>query len=114
MTERDGLVPRVRDEIGPHFQRRLRALGGHDLVGETRGMGLIGAIELVADKTSREHFTTPIAPAVVRAALDRGLIARALPGDAVALCPPMIISDAEIDQIFDRLEGALDDVRAAL
>ncbi len=114
VTERDNLASRVRDEIGPHFQRRLRALDGHDLVGETRGMGLIGAIELVADKTSREHFTTPIAPAVVRAALDRGLIARALPGDAVALCPPMIISDAEIDQIFDRLEGALDDVRAAL
>ncbi len=57
MIARDGLVPRVKTDIGPYFQRRLReAFADHPLVGEVRGLGLLAAIELVPDKAKREFF----------------------------------------------------------
>ena len=52
----EGLIERVREDIGPYFQKRLRSLEDHPLVGEVRGVGLIAAIELVKDKTTRELF----------------------------------------------------------
>jgi 4-aminobutyrate--pyruvate transaminase len=94
----------------PHFQSRLRALADHPLVGETRGLGLIGALELVADKASRQVFppTAGIGAHVLRFAEQEGLIVRAVGGDNITLCPPLIISEAEIDELFDRLTRALD------
>lgn len=80
---------------------------------QARGIGLIGGIELVADKASRAQHATPIAPRVVALALERGLIVRALAGDVVAVCPPLVVSLDEIDEIFDLLEAALDDTLAA-
>lgn len=97
------------DDITPHFQKRLRALGDHPLVGEARGMGLVGAVELVADKPSKRAFqpSQGVTPKVVAFAQDEGLIVRAI-GDAVAICPPLVITEAEIDELFDRLARALD------
>ncbi|WP_298380190.1 aspartate aminotransferase family protein [Azospirillum sp.] len=105
--ERD-MVGHVRD-VAPLFQRRLRALADHPLVGEARGVGLIGAIELVADKTTKATFE-PVgrAGAVVNGlAQEHGLIVRAM-GDSIALCPPLVISEEDINQVFDRLAKALD------
>jgi 4-aminobutyrate---pyruvate transaminase len=94
----------------PHFQARLRALEDHPLVGEARGMGLVGGIELVADKKTKRSFEAKaaVAPQTVRFAQDEGLIVRFLVGDVVSICPPLIITPAEIDQLFDRLARALD------
>jgi 4-aminobutyrate--pyruvate transaminase len=94
----------------PQFQARLRALGAHPLVGEARGMGLIGAVELVADKPSKRSFDpkAAVAPRAVRFAEEEGLIVRFLIGDAVSICPPLIITPQEIDELFDRLTRALD------
>jgi 4-aminobutyrate---pyruvate transaminase len=99
----------------PHFQERLRQLGGHPLVGEARGMGLIGAVELVADKPSKRPFDAAVAagPLAADLALDNSLIIRAA-GDAIALCPPLIIDDKQIDQLFDRLAATLDQTHAEL
>lgn len=108
--ERDGLVERVRDVLGPHFQARLRNLATiSPLVGESRGLGLIGAIELVSDKTTRDQFAPSVGAAalVSKLALARGLIVRPLPGDAVALCPPLTSTEADLDEIFDLIEDAL-------
>jgi len=93
-----------------HFQARLAALGEHPLVGEARGLGLIGAVELVADKPSKRSFdaTAAVAHRAVRLAEEEGLIVRALFGDAVSLCPPLIITREEIDELFERLTRALD------
>jgi 4-aminobutyrate--pyruvate transaminase len=94
----------------PHFQSRLRMLGDHPLVGEARGLGLVGAIELAADKIARRPFD-PKAGVGVRAVANaeaEGLIVRFMAGDVVSICPPLIISDAEIDELFDRLARALD------
>jgi 4-aminobutyrate---pyruvate transaminase len=94
----------------PHFQARLRALEDHPLVGEARGIGLVGGIELVADKKTKRSFEAKaaVAPQTVRFAQDEGLIVRFLVGDVVSICPPLIITPAEIDQLFDRLARALD------
>ena len=94
----------------PHFQARLRALGQHPLVGEARGRGLIGAVELVADKATKQSFAPAagVGPRAVRFAEDEGLIVRFLAGDAVSLCPPLVITREEIDELFDRLGRALD------
>jgi 4-aminobutyrate--pyruvate transaminase len=94
----------------PHFQARLQALGQHPLVGEARGLGLIGAVELVADKTTKRSFDpkAAVAPRAVRFAEEEGLIVRFLVGDAVSICPPLIITREEIDELFDRLGRALD------
>lgn len=105
--ERD-MVGHVR-AVAPHFQRRLRALAGHPLVGEARGVGLVGALELVADKTAKTPFL-PVGSAGARAAAacqEEGLIIRAM-GDTLALCPPMIIGGEDIDLVFDRLARGLD------
>jgi 4-aminobutyrate---pyruvate transaminase len=97
----------------PHFQARLAALGQHPLVGEARGLGLVGGLELVADKASKRSFEAKagVAPRVVAYAEEEGLIVRFLAGDVVSLCPPLIISPAEIDELFDRLARALDRTR---
>lgn len=97
--------------VAPRFQRRLSALADHPLVGETRGVGLIGALELVRDKASRQNFDPAlrIGPWVLDRAAGHGLIVRALVNDTIALCPPLIITERQIDEMFDCLERALED-----
>jgi 4-aminobutyrate---pyruvate transaminase len=94
----------------PHFQSRLSALGGHPLVGEARGVGLIGAVELVADKKTKRSFDAQagVGPRAVRFAEEEGLIVRFIVGDVLSLSPPLIIAPAEIDELFERLRRALD------
>jgi 4-aminobutyrate--pyruvate transaminase len=94
----------------PLFLARLAALGAHPLVGEARGLGLVGAVELVADKTSKRSFEAKagVGGRVVAFAEQEGLIVRVLAGDVISLCPPLIISPQEIDELFDRLTRALD------
>lgn len=101
--------------IAPAFQTRLRALGEHPLVGEARGVGLIGALELVADKGTKAPFEPArgVGATCANHCRDRGLIARAL-GDSVALCPPLVISEAQVDELFAKLAGALDDTLASI
>ena len=91
--------------------KRLKGLSAHPLVGEARGVGLIGGVELVRNKATRELFdsTVKAAPQVVANALKHGVMLRPLPGDVVGICPPLIIKEAEIDQLFDRLEAGLND-----
>ena len=100
--------------VAPRFQRRLRELAEHPLVGEARGLSLIGAVELVEDKATRGNFdpALKLGAWVTNKAADHGLIARALANDSVALCPPLIISEAQIDEMFDCLRRALDDAQA--
>jgi 4-aminobutyrate--pyruvate transaminase len=94
----------------PVFLRRLSALAEHPLVGEARGIGLIGGLEIVADKTTRAQFDPKkgVAAKAVGFAQAEGLILRSLLGDRIAICPPLIISEEEIGELFDRLTRALD------
>ena len=106
---RDKIVEKVAAKA-PQFQARFAKLAEHPLVGEARGVGLIGAVELVADKKSKRSFdpTLGVGARCVAFAQEEGLITRAVAGDNVALCPPLIISPEEIDGMFDMLTRALD------
>jgi 4-aminobutyrate--pyruvate transaminase len=97
-------------ERAPKFQGRLKALGQHPLVGEARGLGLIGGLELVADKASKRSFAAQhaVGARAVQFAEAEGLIVRSVIGDVLTLCPPLIIGPAEIDELFDRLARALE------
>jgi 4-aminobutyrate--pyruvate transaminase len=94
----------------PQFQKRLMALADHPLVGEARGMGMVGAIELTSDKRAKKPLDPKrgVGAQVVSHAQAEGLIVRFIAGDVVSICPPMIIKPAEIDELFDKLTRALD------
>ncbi len=106
---RDRIFARAA-QMSPQFRARLDALGQHPLVGEARGMGLVGAVELVADKAAKQSFEAKagVGPRAVAFAQAEGLILRFMPGDVLSICPPLIISPAELDELFDRLGRALD------
>jgi 4-aminobutyrate---pyruvate transaminase len=106
---RDRIIEGVREKA-PRFQARLSALADHPLVGEARGIGLIGGLEIVADKGTKRQFDPKqgVAAKCVALAQAEGLIVRFLTGDRIAVCPPLIIAEAEIDELFDRLGRALD------
>jgi 4-aminobutyrate---pyruvate transaminase len=94
----------------PRFQTRLAALGDHPLVGEARGVGLLGACELVQNKATKAAFDlkSGIGAKCMEMCQRRGLIVRAI-GDAVAVCPPYIVTESQIDEIFERFAEGLDD-----
>lgn len=111
--EDDGIIDHVRSVMSP-FQKRLKALGRFDHVGEARGRGLIGAFELVADKCSKAPFEPfgAAGKAVADTCLAHGVILRAM-GDSVAFCPPLIITEDQINTMFDKVEDALTEWHAA-
>jgi 4-aminobutyrate---pyruvate transaminase len=106
--ERD-IVAMVR-RIAPAFQKRLHSFADHPLVGEVRGVGLIGAIELVRNRKTKEPFDPKLAVGLKTASFcqKQGLITRAIM-DSVAFCPPLIITEAQIGEMFDRFARALDE-----
>jgi len=109
------IVERVRTTIGPYFQSRLRMLLDHPLVGEARGVGLVAALELVKDKSSRALHDPDLRVAVrVReACFEKGLIIRAA-RNCMMMAPPLVISEAEVDEFMAILREALDEVLAGL
>lgn len=111
--EKRNIVNHVRG-VAPRFEARVKRLGEHALVGHARAKGLIGAIEFVADKATKRSFDPKagVGVAVQKAAEKNGLLVRALGGDIVAFCPPLIVREADVDDIFDRVELALDETEA--
>jgi 4-aminobutyrate--pyruvate transaminase len=110
--QRRDIIGHVRTLI-PIFDDRLRRVRDHPLVGEVRSCGLLGGVELVANKRTRRSFESKhaVAAQLCRFLEGHGAILRAL-GDTVAFCPPMIISEAELHELFDRFEKALAETEA--
>jgi len=110
--ERD-IVAQVR-RVGPRMQAGIRSFADHPLIGDARGIGLIGAVEVVRDKTTKESFDAKagVAAHLVRRTQHHGAILRNMPGDIVAFSPPLIITDAEIDEMMACFGKALDDTWA--
>ena len=106
--QRRDIVGQVRAKT-PLFQRLLRAHADHPLVGEARGIGLMGALELSPDRVKAATFAQPgkVGPKMAAELVARGVIARAI-GDVIAFCPPMVISEAEIEELFAPVAAALD------
>ncbi len=104
-------------EVGAHLQAELRRrFAGHELVGEVRGVGLIAAMELVADKAAHKNFepAAKIGPRLVTLMQEHGVIGRTVVNDALCFSPPLIITKAEIDEMLDRVGTALDELTVQL
>ncbi|MDC6379009.1 aspartate aminotransferase family protein [Pseudomonas graminis] len=102
------IVERVKSETAPYLQKRLRELSDHPLVGEVRGVGMLGAIELVKDKATRERYVGKGAGMICRTfCFNNGLIMRAV-GDTMIISPPLVITFAEIDELIEKARKCLD------
>ena len=94
---------------GEYMQKRLAEFKDHPLVGEVRGRGLLGAIELVANKATGQAFVGgAVGGFAQKAAQDNGLLLRAVAGSSLGFCPPLIITTAQIDEIIEKTAIALD------
>ncbi|MEM9141002.1 MAG: aminotransferase class III-fold pyridoxal phosphate-dependent enzyme, partial [Pseudomonadota bacterium] len=96
-------------KVMPRFQQHLESLRDHPLVGEVRCSGLMGAIEVSPKQGDPTPFATPgkVGPALSQELLKHGVILRAI-SDSLALCPPMVISEDQIDELFAPMRTALD------
>jgi putrescine aminotransferase len=105
----EGVIDRVREEIAPYFNQQWAHLGEHPLIGEARSIGLVGAIEIIADKASRQRFDKNLKAGTLcrDACIDQGLIMRAV-GDTMIVSPPLVISRDQIDELADKAWKALD------
>ncbi|WP_322997288.1 aspartate aminotransferase family protein [Castellaniella sp.] len=114
IIEERGLVDHAA-AVGAVLQRRLRALSDHPLVGEVRGVGLIAAVELVADKATRQSFDPvgKVGGMLLQRAQAHGLILRSIQ-DSLAFCPPLIITEAQVNEVVDRFEQSLEETARAL
>lgn len=102
------IVERVHGETAPYLQKRLRELNDHPLVGEVRGLGMLGAIELVKDKATRSRYEGKAVGMICRQfCFDNGLIMRAV-GDTMIIAPPLVISRDEIDELVEKARKCLD------
>lgn len=111
--ESDNVIGHVQ-KVAPSLQAGLQKFAGHPIVGEARGLGLIGALELAADPSKRLPFDPKrgVGAYFVRRAQAHGLILRVLMGDVIAFSPPLIITEAEIDTMMERTALALADTLA--
>ena len=109
ILQEEGIVERIRIEIGPYLQKRWQELGEHPLVGEVRGVGFVGALELVADKSRRCFF--PDRGRVGLICRDHcfrnGLVMRAVK-DTMIISPPLILTHAHVDELISKAQRSLD------
>lgn len=115
ILEDEHLVERAA-ERGAYLLKRLQELRSHEIVGDVRGLGLVAAIELVRDRATKELFETAAGAArrVWLAALEEGVIVRPLTGDVLAMSPPFVISNEQIDRIVLVLDRAITRVEKEL
>lgn len=116
IIEREDLVRRTREEIGPYFQRQWFTLANHPLVGEARMVGMIGAIELTPDKERRAAFEAEegsVGYICREICFDNGLIMRHV-GDTMVICPPLTIVESEVDELIEKARLCLDKTLAQI
>ena len=110
ILEREGLVERTRSVTGPYLAKALAALSAHPLVGEVRSVGLLGAVEIVADKATGARFAGAegtAGPIVRDLCIANGLMVRGI-RDSIVMCPPLIITTEQIDELIGKIRLALD------
>jgi putrescine aminotransferase len=115
LIQQQGLVDRVKSDIGPYLQERWHKLGEHPLVGETRMIGLMGALELVANKETLERFPEKRGAGTVCRDMfvENGLVLRAV-GDTMVCAPPLVLKREEADELVDTAWKCLDLTAKAL
>ena len=116
IIEREGLVERTRSVTGPYLAKALAKLAEHPLVGEARSAGLIGAVEIVADKVSGARFggsEGTAGPIVRDLCIANGLMVRGI-RDSIVMCPPLIITIEQIDELVGKIRKSLDEAEPRL
>ena len=116
IMENEDLIERTRTVTGPYLAKALRRLDSHPLVGEARSLGLIGAVEIVAEKGTNKRFTGSegkAGPVVRDLCIKNGLMVRGI-RDSIVMCPPLIVTEAEIDQLVDTIEKSLNEAEPIL
>ncbi len=115
IMEQEDLLARVRDDIGPYLRKRWLELADHEMVGEARMRGLMGAIELVPPGRPAERFPDKgkVGTLCRDLAVANGLVIRAV-GDTMVTAPPLILSHAEADELVEKARVTLDATRRAL
>ena len=108
LMEERGIVDHVRS-VAPVFAERMEALNKYDCIGDTRSVGLVGCFEFVSEPGTRKKFDPSLkfAPQAVAKMQEKGVILRAMPVDGVGICPPLIISEDEINALYDCIEAAM-------
>jgi len=109
LIQREGLVDRVREELGPHLARRFAELAEHPLVGEAQTCGMMGALQLVKDKASNRVFDAALEVGMVCRGhcFGNGLIMRAV-GDRMIVAPPLVMTIAQVDEMVALIRTCLD------
>ncbi len=109
------IIENARDNVMDYLQQRFSEFADHPLVGEARGMGFLGALELVKDKSTREKFDDKGSAGVTcrNISAENGLIMRAV-GDSMILCPPLIINRDQVDELAEKIAITLDQTKIAL
>ena len=111
LIQSEGLVERVATDVGPYFAKALEGLGAHELVGEARSLGLIAGVEIVRAKGTNERFggkEGTAGPIVRDLCIRNGLMVRAI-RDTIVMCPPLVVTHAEIDEMVSILRRSLDE-----
>jgi putrescine aminotransferase len=111
LIQGEGLVERVATDVGPYLARALAGLGAHELVGEARSLGLIAGVEIVRTKGTNERFggkEGTAGPIVRDLCIRNGLMVRAI-RDTIVMCPPLVVTHAEIDEMVSILRRSLDE-----
>ena len=115
IIQSEKLIENVTQDIGPYLRKKWHLLSDHPLVGETRIAGLMGALELVADKTSLERFDKKIGVGTIcrDICVNNGLVMRAV-GDIMIIAPPLIITREQIDELMEKAWKCLDLTQKAI
>ena len=103
------IIEKAKHELSPYLQKKWLALGDHPMVGEARGVGMAGALELVKDKNTKTSYPSDqnVGTICRDFCFNNGLIMRAV-GDAMIICPPLVISHSEINELIDKAKLCLD------
>ncbi|WP_222542105.1 aspartate aminotransferase family protein [Ferrimonas balearica] len=109
LMEQEGILERIQQHTSPYLQKRWAELGDHPLVGEARGIGMVGALELVADKATGARFDEKVGAGTLCRdfCIECGLVMRAV-GDTMIISPPLVITESEIDELVARARRSLD------
>ena len=103
------IIEKAKNELSPYLQKKWLALGDHPIVGEARGIGMVGALELVKDKNTKTSYPSDqnVGTICRDFCFNNGLIMRAV-GDAMIICPPLVISYSEINELIEKAKLCLD------
>ena len=111
----ENLIERTKNRIGPYMQEKWQSLGAHPIVGETRMVGLMGAMELVSNKESFERFDdkSTAGKTFRDYAVNNGLVMRAV-GDTIVTAPPLIITKDEVNELIEKAWQCLDHTQSVM